>query len=317
MPTGRLAIEVTNARGGALSGELHIELDPHAQAAGGDAMEVSFRVSGHTRFEIANISCRDGPGTLYAFRLSAGGFRPYAFFQLIKPGANLPSEARVRLMADPKKVGGITTTAFVDLPATFRRALERAVMVELAAEDRDLLGLNGAALYDAMGPLRKASLLNLVAKGLHGSADRIASFVRAPAILRQDRCFAEVDPALHAKLCRSNTFKSAPGTLHRPPRGFELMDSFKSRDPHANLQVTFMRQIGGDLMWADIDIDEASGFEHGFEVIRNALVDGRTNPYLVRELLLLSNDDQPIDPGYDFVPLTATRVRPQSRQGPD
>ena len=220
----------------------------------------------------------------------------------MKPGArNLPSEARIRLMADPKKVADITAPPFADLPATFRRALERAVMVEMTDEDRDLLGLSGAALYDAMGPMRKASLLNLVAKGLHGSSDRIASFVRAPAILRQDRCFAELDPALHDKLSRSDSYKSAPGALHKPPRGFELMNSFKSRDPHANLQVTFMRQIDADVIWADIDIDEASGFEHGFEVIRNALVDRRTNPYLVRELLLLSMDHQPIDPGYDFV----------------
>lgn len=302
MAKGSLTIEVTNARGAALSGRLHIELDPHAQSIGGDAMEVTFNVSGHKSFAISNISCHDGPGTLYAVRLSADGYKPYAFFQLMKPGArNLPSEARVRLMVNPKKVGSITAATFADLPATFRRALEKAVMVELAAEDRDLVGLNGAALYDAMGPLRKASLLNLVAKGLHGSADRIASFVRSPAVLRQDRCFAEVDPALHAKLARSDTFKSAPGALHKPPRGFALTNSFKSRDPHANLQVTFMQQIDSDVMWADIDIDEASGFEHGFEVIRNAVVDGRTNPYLVRELLLLALDHQPIDPGYDFV----------------
>jgi len=302
MAKGSLTIEVTDARGGALSGELHIELDPHAQAIGGDAMEVSFNVRGHKRFEITNISCHDGLGTLYAVRLNGDGYKPYSFFQLMKPGtANLPSEARVRLMVNPKKVGSIIAPAFADLPATFRRALERAVMVALAAEDRDLVGLNGVALYGAMGPLRKASLLNLVAKGLHGSSDRIASFVRSPAVLRQDRCFAEVDPALHAKLSRSDTFKSAPGALHKPPGGFVLTNSFKSRDPHANLQVTFMQQIDSDVMWADIDIDEASGFEHGFEVIRNALVDGRTNPYLVRELLLLALDHQPIDPGYDFV----------------
>jgi hypothetical protein len=302
MATGSLTIEVTNARGGPLSGELHIELDPHAQAIGGEAMEVSFNVSGHKSFEISNISCHGGPGTLYAVRLNVDGYKPYAFFQLMKPGArNVPSEARVRLMANPKKIGSIEAPAFADLPATFRRALERAVMVELAAEDRDLVGLSGAALYDALGPMRKASLLNLVAKGLHGSSDRIASFVRAPAILRQDRCFAEVDPELHVKLSRSDTFKSAPGALHKPPRGFALMNSFKSRDAHGNLQVTFMRQIDSDVMWADIDIDEASGFEHGFEVIRNAIVDGRTNPYLIRELLLLALDHQSIDPGYDFV----------------
>jgi hypothetical protein len=302
MAKGSLTIDITNARGGALSGKLHIELTPHAQAIGGDAMEVSFDIRGHKRFEISNISCHEGPGTLYAFRLNAGGYKPYAFFQLMKPVArNLPSEARVRLMADPKKISDITAAGFNDLPPAFRRALGNAVMVELAAEDRDLVGLSGSALYDAMGPLRKAALLNLVAKGVHNSADRIASFVRSPAVLRQDRCFAEVDPSLHAKLSRSESFKSAPGALHKPPRGFALMDSFKSRDSHANLQVTFMRQINSDVMWADIDIDEASGFEHGFEVIRNAVVDGRTNPYLIRELLLLALDHQTIDPGYDFV----------------
>lgn len=302
MAKGSLTIEVTNARGGALSGRLHIELDPHEQAIGGDAMEVSFNVNGHKSFEISNISCHDGPGTLYAFRLNADGYKPYAFFQLMKSGArNLASEAHVRLMIDPKKVGDITAAAFADLPPNFRRGLERAAMIELAAEDRDLVGLSGAALYRAMGPMRKASLLNLVAKGRHASADRIASFVRAPAILRQDRCFAEVDPALHARLSRSDVYKSAPAALHMPPPGFELMNSFKSRDAHANLQVTFMRKIDSDVVWADIDIDEASGFEHGFEVIRNAVTDGRTNPYLVRELLLLSMQDQPIDPGYDVV----------------
>lgn len=302
MAKGSLTIDVTDARGGALSGTLHIDLTPHAQAIGGDAMEVSFDIRGHKRFEISNISCHDGPGTLYVFRLNAAGYKPYSFFQLMKPSArNLPSEARVRLMADPKKVKDITAAGFSDLPATFRRALESAVMVELAVEDRDLLGLTGRALYDAMGPMRKASLLNLVAKGVHGSTGRIASFVRSPAILRQDRCFAVVDPSLHPTLSRSDSFKSAPGALHKPPRGFALMDSFKSRDSHANLQVTFMRQVDSDVMWADIDIDESSGFEHGFEVIRNAVVDGRTNPYLVRELLLLALEHQTIDPGYDFV----------------
>jgi hypothetical protein len=302
MPKGSLTIDITNARGGALSGQLHIELDPHQHAIGGDAMEVTFAVNGHQTFTISNISCHDGPGTLYTFRLSAEGYKPYAFFQLMKPTArNLPTEARARLMINPKKIDDIEAPAFGKLPPNFRRALERAEMVELIEEDRDLVGLKGAALYDAMGSLRKASLLNLVAKGMHASSDRIASSVLAPAILRQDRCFAVVDPKLHPQLCRSERFKSAPSLLHEPPRGFERMDSFKSKDAHANLQVTFMRKLNSDVMWADIDIDESSGFEHGFEVIRNTVVDGRTNPYLVRELLLLSQFEQPIDPGYDFV----------------
>ena len=39
--------------------------------------------------------------------------------------------------------------------------------------------------------------------------------------------------------------------------------SFKSRDAHANLQITFMREIATGALAADIDIDESSGIEHG------------------------------------------------------
>src|SRR5262245_59975200 len=134
MAKGSLTIEVTDARGGAVSGKLHIEIEPQARASGGDAMEVSFNVSGHKSFEISNISCED-VGTLYALRLNIDGYKPYAFFQLMKPGRNVPSEARIRLMANPKQINGINAADFADLPATFRRALERAVMVGHADED--------------------------------------------------------------------------------------------------------------------------------------------------------------------------------------
>ena len=57
----------------------------------------------------------------------------------------------------------------------------------------------------------------------------------------------------------------------------------------------------GDAFAADVDIDEASGFGHGFELIRNS-VNGRTNPYLIRELMLLSAQEAgALDPGYRFV----------------
>ena len=89
MAKGSLTIEVTDARGGAVSGELHIELDPQPRSIGGDPMEVTFNVRGHKSFEISNISCHDGPGTLYtaitrlverkliAPETSSGRQRPY------------------------------------------------------------------------------------------------------------------------------------------------------------------------------------------------------------------------------------------------
>ena len=91
-------------------------------------------------------------------------------------------------------------------------------------------------------------------------------------------------------LRQSSLFKTAPDALHKPLPGFEMTgDSFKSRDAHANLQVTFMRDKGNGALAADIDIDESSGIEHGFEVIRNATFKSRTNPFLIHEFLLTAD----------------------------
>lgn len=300
MALGSLTVVVTDLRGRPLAGTLRFAFTPHTSARGGAPMEAAFDLDGHDAFTVSGIECLDGLGTLYVVRITARGYRPYAFFQMIAAGKNRASEARIGLMANPRRVNGIDAPPFAELPAAFRRSLGDATMVQLSAEDADLVGKSGAELYDALGPLRQACLLNLVAKAMHPSAERIARYVIAPTVLRQDRSFARVDPAMADVLRRSNRYKSAPSLLHTPPRGFERLDSFKTRDAHANLQVTFMRESSSGVTWADIDIDEASGVEHGFEVIRNAVVDGRTNPFVVRDLLLLAAPDAPIDPGYDL-----------------
>jgi hypothetical protein len=63
-----------------------------------------------------------------------------------------------------------------------------------------------------------------------------------------------------------------------------------------------MRHRQSGVLAADLDIDESSGIEHGFEVVRNAVFHGRTNPYVVREFLIVSDPiEKTLDPGYDFV----------------
>jgi hypothetical protein len=52
---------------------------------------------------------------------------------------------------------------------------------------------------------------------------------------------------------------------------------------------------------ADIDIDEASGIEHGFEVIRNAVFNKRTNPYVIREFMNAADLlEHSLSPDYGF-----------------
>ena len=176
-------------------------------------------------------------------------------------------------------------------------------MIQVKNEDKDLLGLSGEPLYEALRPLRQACFLNVAAKASHDqTVGGCLTFVKSVMVCRQDRFFARVDQSLPERMRRSPLFKSAPETLHEPLPGFVLAEgSFKTRDAHANLQVTFMREIATAALAADIDIDESSGIKHGMEVIRNAVFRSRTNPYLIREFLLAAEPiTRALDPQYQF-----------------
>jgi len=95
-------------------------------------------------------------------------------------------------------------------------------------------------------------------------------------------------------------FAPASDLLHTPLPFYNKHSSFKSKDPHGNIQLTFMvHSVTGEFA-VDVDIDEAQGFGHVLELIRN-IFKGLTNPYQVREVLILANSDFLLDPGYDFV----------------
>jgi hypothetical protein len=52
-----------------------------------------------------------------------------------------------------------------------------------------------------------------------------------------------------------------------------------------------------DSSVADIDIDDASGIEHVFQVLKNKLSGNPTHPYNIHEILV---GYQHNDPGYSF-----------------
>lgn len=252
---------------------------------------------------ITDITCRGGPGTMYRVLATAPHYRPYGFFQLIQEDRNNTASDDVEFWVKPGDVTDIRAPVFEDLPAQARRILQRAQMIALKPEDRDLVGLAGVDLYKQLGPLRKACLLNLTTKASHqATTGNCLPAIGGVLLCRQDRFFARVDAGLPERLRQSPVFRSAPEALHEPLPGFQMAEgSFKSRDAHANLQVTFMREVATGELAADIDIDEASGIEHGFEVIRNATFRKRTNPYLIREFLISADPStRSLDPGYRF-----------------
>ena len=57
-------------------------------------------------------------------------------------------------------------------------------------------------------------------------------------------------------------------------------------------------EIGADQWLADIDIDDANGIAHMFQVLRNAITGRPTHPFDVHELLV---SYQKLDPGYALI----------------
>lgn len=306
MPKGSLLVRITDLTGQPLRARVDIDLRPVSgePGTGGEPMELSVDMGSATDLTITSVTCREGPGTMYRMSMSAPHYRRYGFFQLIREKRVNTASDDVAFWMKPGDVSEIRAPHFDDLPARLRKILTGAEMREEKTEDRDLLGASGAALFERLGPLRKACFLNIARKASDGpTADNCLAFVNSLLLCRQDRFFAVVDPTLPERLRKSSVYKSAPKSLHEPLSGFQLAEgSFKTRDAHANLQLTFMRHEGTGLLAADIDIDESSGLEHGFEVIRNALFRNRTNPYLIREFMLNADlQNLSLDPGYRFV----------------
>lgn len=239
---------------------------------------------------------------MYRVMASAPHQRVYSYFQLIVEDTVNSSSDDVEFWVNPGHVSDIDAPAFDGLPEKVRQILNAAQMKLDKPEDRDLLGLSGAALYEELGPLKKACLLNIAKKTSHETTDNCLAGIQDLLVCRQDRFFAFVSSDLEKLVNDSPRFKSAGNGLHPPLAGFSRRPSFKSRDAHANIQLTFMVHDATGRMAADIDIDESSGIEHGMEVIHNALFRKRTNPYLIREFLLSADPlNHSLDPGYSFI----------------
>ncbi len=93
-------------------------------------------------------------------------------------------------------------------------------------------------------------------------------------------------------------FREVAEGLHTPPPNFVHAGSYKTLDPYGNLQVTFFSNPATLELKADIDIDDAAGILHAFQVIGHVINGGDTNPYDIHEILVYH---QLLDRGYQIV----------------
>lgn len=249
------------------------------------------------------IKLDDAPMGVYRFMLSPTNYQVIQFFlTLPPPDGTVTRKKPVMFPVDPDQVIDISAPAFGSLPQDLQRLLNSAkIHTDGTVVTDNTVTPTGEALYTALPPKLKAALLNLFLKGSNTNlGDGTNCFNHALTLreLDQDRFFATIDTGLLPDVTDSNKFHSVDFSLHKEILGYKLFASYKTKDAQGNLQLTLSRKdpAGNDSL-VDMDIDEAQGIQHVFEVIRNVFT-GLTNPYNVREILMGA---QKLKPLYGFV----------------
>jgi hypothetical protein len=232
-----------------------------------------------------------GANGLYRVEADPGGYLASGKFISI-PSTGV--EDTMQFAIDPRKVVSVDFPAFSRLDADTRRLLDASDAVSTFP------GLTGASLYAALDDIRKAGFLNIVTKSratplLNGRS--VSSYFEELRDLRGDRFFCVVSQELRDEVKNASPafFHEAPGNLHHPPAGFSPAGSYKTLDHYGNLQLTFFAATNEWV--ADVDIDNAQGLEHVFQVLHNELTGRPTHPYDIREILMVY---QQLDAGYRF-----------------
>jgi hypothetical protein len=238
------------------------------------------------------------PNGQYRIEIDALSYHTVAQFVSIPPDGN--GAVGITLPINPKKVLRVAFPAYEELLSDAQTLLQRSAHV------LNFEGLTGGALYGALDDLRKAGFLNLVSKAnrtrfttQQGDPRSVLSYIQELQELRQDRFFAIIPAELRSETINNGNdtlFHEVSEALHDPPPGFVRDKSYKTLDHYGNLQLSFF--AGNDGRFAvDMDIDDAQGFDHVFQVVGN-LFGGPTHPYNIHEILIAT---QELDPGYQLI----------------
>jgi hypothetical protein len=284
---GKLKLHLTNVDGKPLREDVNLELRHLTRGT-----DQRVRIKAGKQTTVTNLHAQ--PDGVYRVLIDPPSYLPVSQFVSIKPSG--VTELALTFPVDPGKVKKLDPPDYDDLAEDARRVLESSDGVLLFE------GKFGEALYDAIDDIRLGGLLNIVAKTgatAFASGRSVLSYITRLTELRGDRFFAVVPKELREETknaVHSGLFQEVDGSLHHPPKDFTRAGSYKTLDHYGNLQLTFFAK---DDEWrADIDIDDAAGLEHVFQVLRNHLTNNATHPFAIRELLV---HHQKLDPGYELL----------------
>jgi hypothetical protein len=281
MPAPALKLQLLDVHGDPLDEEVDVML---RRQATGQTSVVKALAGKSTK--IAGLS-----NDVYLVQVDPPSYLAAGGFALVKPNGG---ELTLKFPIDPTKVKSVVFPPFNKLSADGRRLLSDTTNL------LGFVGLSGASLYDALDDIRRAGLLNILTKSawtVLTNGKTVSSYLHRLLELRGDRFHASVPQELREEAkngVQAGHFTEEPSGLHHPPAGFDRAGSFKSRDHYGNIQLTFFSN-GTDWV-ADIDIDDANGLEHLFQVLRNELTNRPTHPYDIHQILIAH---QMLDPGYE------------------
>lgn len=294
--TGRLQLDLLDVYGDRLDERVDIILRHLELADVVGARDVDAR----RRLLIKNLY--GTPRGMYRMLIDPPSYLPAASFVNLH-ASEITSQTYV-FVVDPEKV----------IRVEFPDWTELAFAHSLLTNSRQVLGYigqSGETLYGGLDELRRAGLLNILAKSrrtvLPGGTSVLENIQELREI-RGDRFFAKVPQTLREDIKNSipaGLFAEASGVLHRPPDGFSPAGSYKTADSYGNLQVSFFARAEEWL--ADIDIDDAAGLEHAFQVARNTLTGRPTHPFDIQQILIKT---QELDPGYRLILREPAAARP-------
>ncbi|HUE87084.1 MAG TPA: hypothetical protein VMO26_13495 [Vicinamibacterales bacterium] len=286
---GRLELQFVDVGGLPLADTVNVRLRHHV-------LHEEARVDSHDATRpLAVAGLRTEPQGLYRLEVEATCYWPVARFVTIP--ASGETRQTITLPIRPTRARPVFPD-YRELDARVRAVLERS------HEVRGHEGLTGQRLFEALRPVETAGLLNIAKKSLTMPFEDGADLLHHVTVreIREDRCFVDIPSAVKdqmQQLVNAGHFDPVNGSLHEPPVGFVPAGSFKTPDAFGNLQMTFF--VGGDRCVADIDIDDAAGLGHVFQVMRNHLTGKPTHPYNIHQILV---KHQNLHPGYDLLPKT-------------
>jgi hypothetical protein len=237
-----------------------------------------------------------GPQGIYQVTIDPPSYHPVSRFLTVQTSG--ATEVTMPFPVDIAKIVSVTFPKFSNLGKDLR---------SLLANSPNIAGFEnntGEVLYGKLDDLRRAGVMNIARKTLATRLTNekpVLSLIKEIRELRGDRFFAFVEKELREEVkhsVNSGLFHDAPGLLHHLPaqfEGFTPAGSFKTSDHFGNLQLTFFMK--GDECVADIDIDDAGGLAHIFQVLRNHFTGSPTHPYNIHQILVMH---QHLDPGYRF-----------------